>query len=133
MPSDGGRAADREFLQLDGRVDSHGEPLILSRAAFELHGHGIINSVRNDTPGFVSDARLQAISADAPVHATELCTVGLWLRADNGYEIQDREMLEIAIEQVRRRDESARCAASGGHERAPDSRPICGRCGTPIT
>ena len=115
MPNEGGHHGGREFLQLEGRVDRHGQPLILSRAAFELHGHGIINSVRNATPGFVSDAHLLALSAEASVSATELCTVGLWRRADDGYEILDRALVEIAIERVRRLDQSARCEATGGH------------------
>jgi hypothetical protein len=51
VPNDGDYRDGREFLQLEGRVDGAGEPLILSRTAFELHGNGIINSLRNGAPG----------------------------------------------------------------------------------
>ena len=133
MPNDADYPDNRQFLQLEGRVDSAGEPLILSRAAFELHGHAIINSVLIGTPGFVSDQFLDAITFDTSISATELCMTGLWRRATEGYEILDREMLEIAIERVQRLDEAARCEATGGHERDPNSPSICLKCGTPIT
>jgi hypothetical protein len=128
MPDSADHAENHEFLQLEGRINSEGGPLILSRAAFELHGHGIINSVRNDTPGFVSDEYLNGLSADTAVSATELCMVGLWRRTYDGYDILDREMLEIAIEQNRRMNDAARRDATGGHEPDPNAPTDCRNC-----
>jgi hypothetical protein len=64
--------------------------------------------------------------------AVELCVAGLWRRIDEGYEILDRDMLEIAIRSSRRLGNAALCDATGGHEPDLNSPYVCRKCGAPI-
>jgi hypothetical protein len=72
------------FISMDGTDDSAGEEVVVSRAVFMLHDHGIVNSVQDGTPGFVSDDYLKAISAETTITAAELCAAGLRRRVDGG-------------------------------------------------
>ncbi|MDQ2815508.1 MAG: hypothetical protein M3Z75_27605 [Actinomycetota bacterium] len=70
----------------------------LSRAAVQLHTAGIVNSIQDSKPGFVSDDYLNAIAADTTTTVLELEAVGMWERLDGGYLIVADEMLNVAID-----------------------------------
>jgi hypothetical protein len=130
-----GRSAEDDdhttFLRFEQEGGASDEDLILSRAAFTLHTAGIVNSVRDGHPGFVSDDYLNAITAETSVTAAELCTAGLWKRADGGYEVVDPEMLDMAIKadkEVTKITED--CAGKGGHFADPETPGWCRECGS---
>jgi hypothetical protein len=58
---------------------------VLSRNALQLHLHGILNSVSDGHPGFVSDDYLNAIGAETTLPAAELEASGIWERRPGGY------------------------------------------------
>lgn len=121
------------FLRLEGLHNESGEEPVLSRAAFQLHGFGIINSVRDGHPGFVPDDYLNAISAETSVTATELCMAGMWRRTKGGYEVLDRQMLDMAIDADRRQKEmTENCRETGGHEPDPEAPDYCRKCLAPV-
>lgn len=106
------------FLRLEGTAAAAGadEDPVVSRAAFQLHSFGIMNSIRDGHPGFVSDDYLNAISAETTLTAAELCTAGLWQRAEGGYEILERQMVEEAVRMYRRAATTNVCGRDGGHQ-----------------
>jgi hypothetical protein len=113
--------------------DSDDGPVV-SRDAFQLHSFGIVNSVRDGTPGFIPDGYLNAISAESTTTAMELCLVGLWERDDErgGYVIHD-PMVEEAVGFQERLDVNAAfCESTGGHVPDADKPRICGKCGAPL-
>jgi hypothetical protein len=117
------------FIRLEGGRDGNGEEPIISRAAFQLHGFGIVNSAKDGHPGFVSDEYLSAISAETTITAAELCATGMWQRVDGGYEVLDRDMVEMSVDQFRRMDEDREfCQATGGHEPSDDDPDLCRKC-----
>jgi hypothetical protein len=121
------------FIHLEGLTTVEGDPLILSRAAFDLHSFEIMNSVKDGTPGFVSDDYLNAIPAETSITAAELCTAGMWRRVEGGYEVLDQEMVDFAVTTGRRRTDRAEfCAATGGHEPHPEHPEICSKCLDPL-
>ena len=121
------------FISMGGTNDGTGEEVVVSRAAFMLHGHGIVTSVADATPGFVSDDYLNAISAETTTTAAELCTAGIWRRVDGGYEILERELVNMAVEQNRRVDEAEKfCPMTGGHESGDENPEYCRKCTGPI-
>lgn len=77
---------DRQFLRVEPRA---GEYVMLSRAACMLGLYAAAASLRNNTPGFIADARL---GSDTTLTAMELVLSGLWRRVDGGYEIADAWM-----------------------------------------
>ena len=106
------------FIQFEGMP-------VLSRAAFQLHSFGVINSIKDGRPGFVSDDYLNAISAETTTTALELEAAGMWERRDGGYFIVADEMLKVAIdfnEQTDRRE--AECARRGEHLPSADGSRI---------
>jgi hypothetical protein len=118
------------FIQFEGMP-------VLSRVAFQLHSFGVINSIKDGRPGFVSDDYLTAISAETTTTALELEAAGMWERRDGGYFIVADEMVKMAIdfnEQSDRRE--AECARRGEHLPSGDGREsgwvICGHCGIPL-
>lgn len=117
------------FLQL-GVESPDGEEQILSRAAFQLHTAGIVESVNEGTPGFVADDYLNAIAAETTVTVAELCAAGLWQRAEGGYEVLDGDMLRVATQFTAKmeRDEEF-CRTTGGHESHDDNSDLCRKCG----
>ncbi|ODU05981.1 MAG: hypothetical protein ABS81_06075 [Pseudonocardia sp. SCN 72-86] len=121
----------RKFVRFEGlRAEGTEEDAVLSLPAFELHGHGMRNSIADGDPGFVSDSYLNAVNAKTTVTAAELCTAGLWLRVDDGYEILDPEMVQMTLESyilVRRLGQCE--AVLGGHRRASADPGKCGHCG----
>lgn len=86
---------DQEFIRLE--LDHSGEGPILSRAAWMLHMHATVRSVRAGHPGFVDDGYLNAISAETTIATVELETAGLWERTEGGYQIKDEATLGMAI------------------------------------
>ena len=118
------------FFRLQGTEDAEGQEAVVSRAAFQLHGHAIVNSVRDGHPGFVPDEYLNAISAETTITAAELCAAGLWRRVDGGYEVLDGDMVEMAAAQSRKMDADREfCKATGGHEPMDGSPDLCRKCG----
>ena len=119
----------QRFLRLEGLHDAEGEEPVVSLAAFQLHGHGIVNSVQDGHPGFVSDQYLNAIAAETTITAAELCAAGMWQRVDGGYEVLDREAVELSVEQFRKMDEDREfCQTTGGHEPSYDDPDLCRKC-----
>jgi hypothetical protein len=79
------------FIQFEGMP-------VLSRAAVQLHTFGIVNSIQDGRPGFVSDDYLNAIAAETTTTVLELEAAGMWERRDGGYLVVADEMLKIAID-----------------------------------
>jgi hypothetical protein len=117
------------FLHLEGMRNADGEEPIVSVAAFQLHGHGIINSVKGDHPGFVPDEYLNAISAETTITAAELCAAGMWERVDGGYKVFDQEMVEQVVRFQHKTDQDEQfCQATGGHEPSDENPDLCRKC-----
>ncbi len=118
------------FIQVEGMP-------VLSRAAIQLHTAGIVSSIQDGQPGFVSDDYLNAIAAETTTTVLELEAVGMWERRDGGYLIVADEMVKVAIDFHERTDrQEAECARRGKHL-PPDGGSesgwvICGHCGIPL-
>jgi hypothetical protein len=102
-----------------------------------LHTFGIINSIKDGHPGFVSDDYLDAISAETTTIALELEAAGMWQRRDGGYFIVADEMVEMAIDFNERSDRHrAECGQRGEHLASDEGRKsgwvICDHCGVPL-
>lgn len=129
--------ADADGRDEDGTtfIEFEGMPT-LSRAAFQLHGFAVINSIRDGHPGFVSDDYLNAISAETTTTALELEAAGMWERRDGGYFIVADEMVKMAINANEQRDrQQAECAERGEHvppEDATSGWVICQHCTIPL-
>jgi hypothetical protein len=120
----------RTFFLLQGSHTAKGGEPVVSRAAFMLHSHAIVNSAQEGHPGYVSDDYLNAISAETTVTAAELCAAQMWQRVDGGYELLDREMVDLAVEQSRKMDADREfCSATGGHESMDEDPELCRKCG----
>ena len=92
-----------------------------------------MNSVKDGHPGYVAADYLNAISAETTITAAELCTAGLWRRVDGGYEVVQRELVDMVVEQRRRHAEARRlCQETGGHKADEESPEICRKCFAPI-
>jgi len=109
---------------------------VLSRAAFQLHSFGIVNSIKDGHPGFVSDEYLNAISAETTTAALELEAAGLWERRDGGYLVVADDMLRMLIDHSEERDHLAReCQRRGSHirsnKRLGSGWILCDHCGVP--
>jgi hypothetical protein len=112
----------------------------LSRDAFQLHGFGLLNSIKDGHPGFVSDDYLNNISADTTVSAAELEAAGMWERRDGGYFVVHDEMLKMMLDQGEESDRlQAECSARGRHlapalpEEDDGGWRICTHCGIPMS
>jgi hypothetical protein len=116
----------RRFLRLEGAHNADGEEAVVSVAAFQLHGFGTIRSVEGGHPGFVSDEYMNAISAETTITAAELCTAGMWERAEGGYKVLDQEMVDHVVSYQRKMDGDAEfCQATGGHEPSEEDPDLC--------
>lgn len=102
---------------------------MVSRNSLRLHVYAVLASIEADRAGLVTDAYLDAVTAETSVDALELCTAGLWTRVDGGYRVQDSEVMRMASEVHRQLEElSSWCRAGGGH--VPDAAHpgLCRRC-----
>jgi hypothetical protein len=68
----------------------------VSREAFLLFSHALVNSAVRDRNGFVSDDYLNAIRAATTIAAAELEAAHLWERRLDGYQILDKGSVEIS-------------------------------------
>lgn len=94
--SSGGPASDSEDLARARSGPSAGESSgareqVKSEAAYELHCRATADSAVYDRPGFVPDAYLDGLGSGTAALAAELCTAGVWERAEGGYRILDRD------------------------------------------
>jgi hypothetical protein len=97
------------FIQFEGMP-------ALSRAAVQLHTFGVVNSMQDGRPGFVSDDYLNAIAAETTTTVLELEAAGMWQRRDGGYLIVADEMLKVAIDFNEKTDRlEAESARRGEH------------------
>ena len=82
---------------------------VMSAAAYQLHAKATLSSAAVDHPGFVPDEYVASLTgedlhspdADPAVLATELCSDGMWRRADGGYRVLDWLAVQAAIDHVR--------------------------------
>ena len=113
------------FIQFEGMP-------ALSRAAVQLHTAGIVNSIQEGRPGFVSDGYLNAIAAETTTTVLELESAGMWERRDGGYLIVADEMLKVAIDFNEKTDRlEAECAQRAEHLPSDDDGSgwvICSLC-----
>lgn len=139
-----GHAGDDVTNGLFVRLSAHGGALphspAVSAEALRLHVYAILASIERGRPGFVPDSYLNALTVDTSVPAVELCTIGLWQRADDdtidgsgyggsGYIVLESETDRVASEVHRQLEElSARCRAEGGHQRDHDHPGLCRNC-----
>jgi hypothetical protein len=102
--------------------------------AFDLHGCATSCSVRLGRPGFVSDRFLSGLASDSLLPVVELCMIGLWERAEQGYLVRDPELVELLVHAHAREDDLAGAAmicALEGHVESPLRSP-CPRCREPV-
>ncbi|MCW2555401.1 MAG: hypothetical protein JWR78_5182 [Mycobacterium sp.] len=127
---------DPHFIDVEGDLGGEGMG-VLSRNALNLFGHGMINSVSEGTPGFVSDEYLNAISAKTTLAAAELEAEGLWERRDGGYFVLADDMVKMLIDQNEEMDRlKDECAERGRHIPHPESDGsawvLCEHCSIPL-
>lgn len=131
MADAGAQGDDRTiFIQFEGMP-------ALSRAAVQMHTFGIINSIQDGHPGFVSDGYLNAIAAETTTTVLELEAAGMWERRDGGYLIVADDMLKVAIDFNEKTDRlEAECAQRGEHFPSDGDDGsgwvICGHCTMPL-
>lgn len=134
MSSDAEDDDHTTFIRLSLEDEDDGSPVV-SRAGFTLHTAAMVNSVREGTPGFISDDYLNDISAETTVTATELCLTGLWIRDDDrgGYNLNDPMIEQVVEFHKRMADDKDFCDATGGHEASDESGPgLCVKCHAPL-
>jgi hypothetical protein len=107
----------------------------LSPQAFQLLAFGLLNSLDEGQPGYVSDEYLNAISAETTIAAVALESSGLWERRSDGYYVLEESLISALIDH--REDLQARqqaCADRAFHRPSPGDpeAPICVDCGTPL-
>lgn len=108
---------------------------VLSRDAWLLHGHGTIFSVQDGTPGFVSDAYLNSITAETTLSAAELEAAGLWERREGGYCVTDESLVRRVINHQEDSDRrEAECRARGAHipGEIEGGWQLCAHCDLPL-
>ena len=121
-------AAHSSFVRFER---SEGEELILSRAAMHLHTFGVLRSIEDRTPGFVSDRFLNALRAETSVTALELCLAGLWNRVPCGYRVSDTATMAVTSQISEQLQLLAlQCEQAGGHFTDQSDPDVCARCGT---
>lgn len=139
-----GPGRNRQTARVDRRADESAYPVfvrfggergraagtLVSRGALRLHVYAVLASIEAGRAGRVTDDYLNAVAADTSVDALELCTAGLWTRADGGYQVAESEVMRMAGEVHRQlEDLSARCRASGGHQPDAEYPALCRKCG----
>jgi len=123
--SSGGPAGDAEDLPRARSRAPAGESFdareqVKSEAAWELHCRATADSAIDDHPGFVPDAYLDGLDTGTAALAAELCSAGVWERAEDGYRILDRDAVGRCQDLARQLSgEAARVRAGSG----PGTRP----------
>jgi hypothetical protein len=143
--SSGGPAGDAEDLS-GARESSGARERVKSGAAWELHCRATADSAVYDHPGFVPDAYLDGLGTGTAALVAELCSAGVWERADGGYRILDQDAVGRCQDLARQLfGEAARVRArirARDHARAqlmPEMTeamvvtPLCAACGAPAT
>jgi hypothetical protein len=119
---------------------------VKSGAAWELHCRATADSAVYDHLGFVPDTYLVGLGTGTAALAAELCSAGVWERADGGYRILDRDAVgrcqDLARQlseqaarvraRIRARDH-ARAQLMPQMARAMMVTPLCAACGAPAT
>jgi hypothetical protein len=123
------------FARLSGSAELLRDAPAVSAEAMRLHVYAILASIERGRPGFVPDSYLNSLSVETSVPALELCTIGVWQRADDdaidgsGYVVLESETYRVASEVHRQLEElSARCRADGGHQPDPEHPGLCRNC-----
>ena len=118
------------FVRFGGARRSLTGDALVSRVALRLHVYAVLASIESGRPGVITDAYLNAVTAETSVAALELCTAGLWTRVDEGYRVQESETMRMAAEVHRQLEElSAHCRGTGGHVLDPQHEGLCRKCG----
>jgi hypothetical protein len=110
---------------------------VLSRDALNLQLHGVMNSISEGTPGFVSDDYLNAIEAETTIAAAELEAARIWERRPGGYFVVADEMVKMVLDYNEEMDRTrSECGERGHHITPVDSDGsgwvICQHCGIPL-
>jgi len=120
---------------------------VKSGAAWELHCRTTADSAVYDHPGFVPEAYLAGLGTGTAVMVAELCSAGVWERAEGGgYRILDRAAVgrcqDLARQlsgnaarvraRIRARDQ-ARAQLMPQMAEAMMVTPLCAACGAPAT
>jgi hypothetical protein len=110
---------------------------VISRSAFELHSLAIVATFRDRSPGFVRDAYLDALPAEAALAALELQSAGLWERGSGGYLIRDDPAISMLVGHMKTIERlEVECEARGAHtpgkERVDSLVTLCTHCFVPL-
>ena len=124
-----GHGAQPLYVRFGG-AGAAGADTLVSRTALRLHVYSVLASIEAGRPGLVTDAYLDAVTAETTVAAIELCTAGMWARVDGGYRVAEVETMRLAGEVHRQLAAlTARCRAGGGHTADPEHAGQCRECG----
>lgn len=107
----------------------------LSPQAFQLLTFGLLNSLNEGRPGYVSDECLNAISSETKIAAVELESAGLWERRSDGYYVLEESLISALIGQREDlQDRQQVCAGRGFHilSNGDPEACICVDCGMPL-
>jgi hypothetical protein len=146
-----GEAADHRedpghlrFIIMRGTETSDGQEHVMSRTAYDFQVLTTAHSASCGHPGFVPDdylEHLDGLAIETTITAAELCTAGMWERADGGYRVLDWQAVEVSLDQVRQRRGEDEPTLTGEREREALVRaqvpqamvvtPPCAVCGTP--
>ena len=88
-PADDAEGLPRARSRARARQSSSAREQVKSEAAYELHCRATADSAVYDHPGFVPDTYLDGLGPGTAALAAELCSAGVWERADGGYRILD--------------------------------------------
>ena len=135
-----GEAEDPADARAEARAgesfDARGQ--VKSEAAWELHCRATADSAVDDHPGFVPGIYLDGLGAGTAVMVAELCSVGVWERAEGDYRILDRDAVGRCQDLARQLSgEAARVHARA--QLMPEMAeamvvtPPCAACGAPAT
>ena len=69
---------------------------LVSTDALKLHTYGVVASIANGEPGWISFDYLNAVRVDTTVPALELTLAGVWSAEPGGYRVAEQETLRVA-------------------------------------
>jgi hypothetical protein len=96
---------DRALLAEMEALRDSGRGAHISAPALEIHVRAVDRSVRTSSPAFVSDELLDTVAPGSvtTIAALELCLVGLWLRVNGGYAVDDADLIaHLSVGRFRR-------------------------------